>query len=694
MGPGIGLAVLWLGAPLILAQFPPFKSAEPEVPADETIPVQAPSDLYEPVVTPREGTADRFARIFSAELRDIEERQGEILGELDKLPRFSQGATPQDFFGYHSGQDRRRPKWVQIDLGETVQPDAVALIPVTVQIGDSAVAGYGFPQRFRIDISDDPAFSNFNYETIVDYRRQNPSAPKERPFYHELSGASGRYLRLTALTLWRPADEPDASGREVFALGEFMVLKGERNIAVGCPVTSLDTSERTNLWSRRYLTDGRTDLGIPQEIRESPTKGFRSQTQEKVTELWAQIDLEEVRDIQEVRLIPADPPDLVPAPNLQFPSIFRVEIGQTPDMANAKLVADFSPGQLPKSGNNPVIIPVEDGLGRYVRLTAARRGLGPMSFALAEMEVYVDNHNIALGKPVSAVESDEEKGWSTKYLVDGYSSRYKLAPFSTWLSELSLRADLIAEWREKEQRRIALVEETWGKMVRWGGLGSGGVVLFILVGLARSRSRRLDDLESLRRQIASDLHDDIGSNLSSIALLAELGHTEAEEPDLAREEFSSIKGTADKTIESMRDIVWLIRPGEETWKQMVARFRETAAKLLKTHEYRIEILGSMHGERLPLDFKRDLFLIYKEILNNIVKHAEAQNVTIRIETRRGRLSVKIADDGRGFDRNREDFRLGYGLISLERRAQALGARIEIKSEPGKGTAIELNGRIP
>ncbi len=693
--PEIGLGILAVGLSAAVAQFPTFPGLGlGEETGDESVPVEAPADLYEPVVTPREGIADRFARIFSAELRDIEERQAEILEELDKLPRFAQGATSQNFFGYHDGQDRRRPKWVQIDLGETVQPDAIALVPVTVQIGNEPVAGYGFPRRFRIDISDDPAFGSFSYQTIVDYRHQDLFGPKERPFFHDLSGVSGRYLRVTAITHWRPADDPESSAREVFALGEFLVLRGDRNIAAGRPVTSLDTSERTNLWSRQYLTDGRTILGIPQEIRESPTKGFRSQTQEKVAEMWVQIDLGEAKEIQEIRLIPADPPELVPAPALQFPNIFRVEIGESPDMANPALLANFSSGQPPKSANDLVIIPVEKGNGRYLRLTAERRTPGAMSFALAEMEVYAKDRNIALGKTVTAAESDEEQGWSTKYLVDGYSSRHKLATYRNWLSELSFRADLIGEWREKEQRRIALVEETLGKILRWSGLGSGGILLFVLVGLARSRSRRLDEMESLRRQIASDLHDDIGSNLSSIALLAELGNAEAEEPDLAREEFSSIKGTADKTIESMRDIVWLIRPGEQTWKQMIARFRETAAKLLKTHEYKVDILGTMHGERLPLDFKRDLFLIYKEILNNIVKHAEAGKVQIFIETRRGRLRLKIEDDGKGFDPNTEDFRKGYGLLSLERRAHALGARIEIASEVGKGTRIELNGRIP
>ena len=100
----------------------------------------------------------------------------------------------------------------------------------------------------------------------------------------------------------------------------------------------------------------------------------------------------------------------------------------------------------------------------------------------------------------------------------------------------------------------------------------------------------------------------------------------------------------------MRDIVWLIRPGEETWQQMLTRFRETASKLLRTHEYTFVVHGEAHDDRLPLEFKRDIFLIYKEVLNNIVRHAGARQVTVSLSMSRQRVAVlRIADDGKGLD---------------------------------------------
>lgn len=689
----VGCVLIGWAAPDAGAQLPEFGVDEdPFESADEPLPETVPKDLIEPTVTAGSGSADRFARIFSAELRDIEERQAEILTRLENLPRLVQSAMQPEMFGYHSGQVGRRPKWVQVDLGESMKPDAVALFPVTVQIENEPVVGYGFPRRFRIDISDDPNFGDYKYETIVDHRDTSRFTPKEAPFFTKVNGLGGRYVRVTPITMWRP-DGESGSEDEVLALAELMVIKGERNVALGKTVTALDWAERANFWSRRYLSDGRTPLGYPIGLEPSPTLGYRCDS-EKAESRWVQIDLEESMPISEIRLIPANPPNVVPDPTLEFPLQFRIEVSDSPDMRQADVLVKVVPGQLPKPGNNAVIFPIPAGYGRYVRFVAERRQPGPLSFALAEMQIFSENQNVALGKKVSAEESVEENGWSKQALVDGFGSRNRLADFPEWLEALSTRGDLIREWREKEQLRIELVEATVAKGIRWIGSGSGGLVLLIIVGLARGRSRRRKDLEALRQQIASDLHDDIGSNLSSIALLAELGSSEAEEPELVREELDEIKRTADKTVESMRDIVWLIRPGEETWKQMIARFRETAAKLLRVHEYRFETRGAMHEERLPLDFKRDLFLMYKEILNNIVRHAEAKRVEIELETRRGRLVLRIADDGKGFDNLDQNFREGNGLKNLRRRAQALGGNLKVRSAAGEGTTIQLTAPIP
>lgn len=685
------LAALVLGiSSAAHAQFGPFSGGGDNSESD--LPESLAVDLIEPGLTSRQTTADEFARVFSKELRDISEQQAEMITALEGLPGFYQAMNASIYFGYHSGESRQRPKWVQVDLGATVEPDAVALIPVTVQREGATIIGYGFPRSFRIDISNDPNFEN--YETIREIRRTgttNRTKQKRAPFYQPVAGFSGRYIRVTATNLWK--DEND-SGLEAFALSELMVLNGDRNIAMGKRVHGLDSAELSTRWSQRFLTDGITSLGVPTMASESPTMGFQADTKKKATpSTWVQVDLEEALSVDEIQIILATPDEPVPD-LLRFPYGLKVEISDHPDMRKAELAGRFTSGQIANVGENPLIIQTKDGYGRYVRITAETSKPVPMKFELAEVQIFSGNRNVALGKSVTAPASNETNVWSRQFLVDGYSSRRKLAGADEWLSALSERSNLIGEWQEMEQKRLELVDQTVEKSFTWIGGGLLGIVGFVIFGLRRSRLTRRQEIESIRQQIASDLHDDIGSNLSSIALLAELGHDEANEPELSREEFEEIKKTADKTIEAMRDIVWLILPGEETWTQMLARFRETAATLLKAHTYNLDVKGKVNDEKLPLDFKRDLFMIYKEILNNIVKHADARRVDILVDTSKDMLILQIVDDGKGFNNLEAEFSEGNGLRNLRMRAQNLGASIKVKSAIGEGTRIKLVAPMP
>jgi len=671
------------------AQLSPFPDVDAQTGGGRDLPEILPPDLVEPVINPRQTSADRIARLFNRDLRDIEEVQADIIEQLEGLPRILRETQRITGFGYHSGPTKKRPKWLQIDMGEPVSPDAIALFPVTAEVEGETIYGYGFPRSFRIDISNDEDFRN--YETMVEGRVDDPRGPRRWPFFRELGGFTGRYIRVTATGLWRSPD----SNQQVFALSEVMVLKGGRNLAVGKEVRSLDSEERSDQWSRRFVCDGITTLGIPHGIKESPSLGFRARSREPARESWVQVDLGEIMPIDEVQLILADSPATVPDPTVRFPYPMRIEISEHPDMRQSEMVGRFNPSQISMIGANPLFVPVEDGYGRYVRITV----IGPknprrLSFDLAELIVYSGTDNVARGQPVNGLHSVRTKDWAPPYLVDGYSSRRNLVSYESWLADLDKRNRLVRRWREREERRLELVDRTVTRGVTYVASGVAGILGFVLIALSRGRVRRRKDLEALRQRIASDLHDDIGSNLSSIALLAELGKTESEEPELVTEELTEIKATADKTIESMRDIVWLIRPGEETWPQMVARFRETASKLLRQHEYTFSVSGDAHDDRLPLEFKRDLFLIYKEVLNNIVRHARAENVSIEIDCKRNRLQMSIADDGVGFDNLDREFHEGNGLRNLRMRAQAIGANLKVRSATDEGTSVQLTVPMP
>ena len=684
----IAAALLLLAGP-VFGQLSPFPDTGSQFSGGRDLRDNLPPDLIEPVINPRQTSADRIARLFNRNLRDIEEAQADIIAQLDKLPRVTREIQRVTGFGYLSGNAKQRPKWVQIDMGEPVSPDGIALFPVTAEVDDDTVYGYGFPKGFRIDISNEEDFGN--YETIVEGRSEDLEGLKRWPYYREVQGYSGRYIRVTATALWRSP----AGGQEVFALSEIMVLKGGRNLAVGKTVTSLDSNEFADLWSKKFLCDGITTLGIPHGEVESPTLGFRARSEEPAIQSWVQVDLGEAMPIDQIEIILADPPATVPDPTVRFPYPMKIEVSEYPDLREAEVAGHFNPSQISMIGSNPLIVPVKDGYGRYVRVSVeGNKTPTRISFDLAELIVYSGIRNVSAGKTVTAMHPLVIGNWSPDYLVDGYSSRRNLVSYETWLSELLKRNRLVRRWLDKEEERLNLVDRTVTHGVTYMASGVAGVLAFVLVALSRGRVKRRKDLEALRQRIASDLHDDIGSNLSSIALLAELGKTEVDEPDLVIEELTDIKATADKTIESMRDIVWLIRPGEETWQQMLTRFRETASKLLRAHEYSFVVHGEAHDDRLPLEFKRDIFLIYKEVLNNIVRHAGANAVEIEIDCKRNRLQLRIADNGKGFNNLDHEFREGNGLRNLRMRAQSIGGSLKVRSALNEGTTVQLVVPMP
>ena len=144
-----------------------------------------------------------------------------------------------------------------------------------------------------------------------------------------------------------------------------------------------------------------------------------------------------------------------------------------------------------------------------------------------------------------------------------------------------------------------------------------------VVGLGRVRQRR--QTHRLRGQIARDLHDEIGSNLSSIGILSQLGMDAAPDTESMRHDLEEIRRVSTQTADSMHDIVWLISPGKKTAGDLAGRLRETAGLLLAGMEWTIQVDGLEGSSGLTLEAQRDFFLIFKEALHNIRRHSAARH---------------------------------------------------------------------
>jgi signal transduction histidine kinase len=197
--------------------------------------------------------------------------------------------------------------------------------------------------------------------------------------------------------------------------------------------------------------------------------------------------------------------------------------------------------------------------------------------------------------------------------------------------------------------------------------------------------------QKIRNRIAQDLHDEIGSNLSSISLMSELMQNDEKINAEASEKIKRIHKVAKGSTQAMRDIVWLTNPSSDSLKDLIAKMKEVADNTLGKFNLNFDYPKDVSEIDLLPETKRNLFFIYKETLNNIVKHAEAKNVDIKLVIEKSSILLSIKDNGKGFNAL-ENFG-GNGLKNIRSRANEINADLKFASNPGKGTFLELTFNI-
>jgi ligand-binding sensor domain-containing protein len=204
----------------------------------------------------------------------------------------------------------------------------------------------------------------------------------------------------------------------------------------------------------------------------------------------------------------------------------------------------------------------------------------------------------------------------------------------------------------------------------------------------RNRYRRLLAIEQTRSRIARDLHDELSATLSGINFFAQAISKDGGNAITgnSRRFLSLIHESAGSLQESISDIIWSVNPGEDHWNQIVAKFRRYASDLLdsKSISYRFDFPAELPERPVPMERKRTIWLIYKEIVTNTAKHSSCTNVsiTLRMGGDRG-AELVIEDDGRGFDPEKSGG--GNGLRNITSRARSAGIDAAVSSSPGKGT---------
>lgn len=233
-------------------------------------------------------------------------------------------------------------------------------------------------------------------------------------------------------------------------------------------------------------------------------------------------------------------------------------------------------------------------------------------------------------------------------------------------------------------------------MEEWWFIPSISVYVLLLVGAAMYffllyNFRQKLKLQSIRYRIASDLHDEVGATLSSIAIATNMvkrkvGHTQ---PDV-QQLLEHIRVDSEETIHTIRDTVWAINPDNDSLDKLIEKMRSFAFQLLTAQDIALQFDNQVVFDKslkINMEQRRNLYLIFKEAINNIAKHSEATKAYVHITRSTEGLHWLIEDNGRGFDTSLQTE--GNGLNNFRKRASESFIDLTIDSIPGKGTRLGM-----
>lgn len=196
-----------------------------------------------------------------------------------------------------------------------------------------------------------------------------------------------------------------------------------------------------------------------------------------------------------------------------------------------------------------------------------------------------------------------------------------------------------------------------------------------------------------RERIARDLHDDLGASLSRIALLSEVAQKELETDSRAGPQIARISAIAHQVVDSISELVWATNSRYDNLESLAAYLREYAAQYFDSTQVKCQLNFPSHlpEQVLTADFRRQLFLVWKEALYNVARHAQASRVEISLAVQPGWLEIVIQDNGKGMAA-RETPGLHHGLTNMRERVANLHGTFNLQSAPGQGARISV--RVP
>lgn len=519
--------------------------------------------------------------------------------------------------------------------------------------------------------------------TVVDHSETDFPNPGAAPIAFTLPpGTMAKKVRIKATRLqpemsWRPNNE----GHN-FALNEVFLFDGLKNVALHSRTGSADHRNYPLMFLPIYAVDGYSYFPPidPKEVS-SPEHEFIDEVKGASQILF---DLGRVCTLDEIRLYPVDrSPQFshIYAMGVGFPRSITLRIGNQPDLKTAQVALTIDTPHPITSA--PLMHNLQQISGRYVWLEISEGQQDPRTrreaLGLSEVELLQNGTNLLAGvQPLLPA----DKKHKLQHLTDGRTSSGIIMPYKEWLLKLHRRAML-----EREQNDLLYQQQRWTDRQRRlmqhlkAALLTALIATLLISLLIRNRHRR--NLRELREKIGEGLHDEVGANLSSIALSSELlEQTDRLETPQARALIKDINRVSRETATEIRLLSrFLEKQGVES--NLIGQLRRVERQMLPGLYTSADFGAPERFNALtPID-KWELVLFFKEALHNIVKHARATRVEIRTRADGNKLTLEITDNGQGLQKSAQI------PVHLAKRAKKLHAQLKISTVENGGTTIQL-----
>lgn len=612
---------------------------------------------------------------------ELEQRLEAIDAELDQLARFNPRSGTGSI-GYRSPYypDADQLEWVQVELEQPTPIDQIVLVPAIWRDTESGFQADGFPVNFRILAGTDADSAG---TVIASFSETDQLLPRIAPLVVSCD-TTASWVRVEATKL----SARQFDGLFNLELAELLIFSGEENIAIHRP-TTLSSPDRyleaaLPLARRKeFLVDGFVPYQMDTGQGDKAVAFFNGaliNTTPSIT-----IDLKTEVPLSRIHLHTVEQSDTAPqstASGFGLPEHFIVEGAQHADFSDAVRLMEYRKASIYDVG--PILVhSFPETPCRYVRLTVLEPDLlhgdqkTQAKVGFAEIELFASGENVALGKPVTTQFLTRKR--PNSLLTDGSNFYGRILTTREWMTQVARRHEL-----EKERplvaaelnRRYAQQKTNLRRMIWLATLLVVGIGFMILI----NRSLRLRAIQRTREQIAADLHDELGANLHAIGLLSDFVTREKDNPEQLEKLMQRMRSLTQRTAAAAKYCTNMLE-SKGLYDHLAEDMRRTATRLTTDHQHELSFEQETRLQDISPRRRIDLFLFYKECLTNIVRHAEATQITTHLIAGETTVTLTITDNGHGLN--------GEVPASLKRRARLLKSTLTTASLPSGGTQVTL-----